>query len=127
MMSFSVAITVLVKADGNHPIKLGHRLGNVHQHVGLNDGVADRVGLHVQLLRERLHNLLIGHQAHFERDLAQLFAGLLLLLLQQQFELVITDVTQVDQDLSDAPNGHVKYASIKHGGTEKDFSSFFSL
>ena len=39
-------------------------------------------------------------------DLAQQFAGPLLLLFEQHLQLIVGDETQVDQDLSDATNRH---------------------
>ena len=59
----------------------------------------------VQLLGEGLGELIVVDQAHVLGDLAQQLAGALLLLFEQQFELLVGDVTEVDQDLSDAAYG----------------------
>ena len=60
----------------------------------------------MQLLAEGLGELLVVDQAHVLGDLAEHLAGALLLLVEQQFELLVGDVAEVDQDLSDAALGH---------------------
>ena len=87
-------------------IHLGHRVGDRADDllVQLDFGQVDH--LHVHLLGQRLAELLVGDQPHVLGDLAQQFAGPLLLLFQQRLQLVVGDEAQIDQNLSDTPDGH---------------------
>ena len=59
------------------------------------------------LLGQSLRHLGIGDQAHADRHLADDLTGTLLLLFQDVPELVLSEVAQVDQDLSQPPLCHV--------------------
>jgi hypothetical protein len=61
----------------------------------------------VELFGQGLGELIVVDQTHVLRDLAKQLASALMLLFEEQFELVVGDVTEVDQDLSDAALGHV--------------------
>ena len=76
------------------------------EHLGVDVQVGERDDAEVQLFGERLGELIVVDQAHVHGDLAEHLAGTLLLLFDEQFELLVGDIAEVDQDLSDAALGH---------------------
>jgi hypothetical protein len=62
--------------------------------------------LHIHLFGKRLTELLFRDQPHFLSDFPEFFATLLLLLFQQHFQLAVVDEAHVDENLTDAANGH---------------------
>ena len=97
---------VVLEADRHDAIQLGHRLGDVAQHLGRDDRLAEADDLHAHLLGQGLGQLVVGDQAHALGDLAQQFVGALLLLFEQHFELVVVDEAKIDEDLADTPHCH---------------------
>jgi len=96
----------VVQHDRDHAIQLGHRVGDRGEHGTIQLDLAQVDHLHVHLLGQRLSQLLVGDQRHLFGDLAQQFTGPLLLLLQQHLQLLVGDESEIDQNLSDAANGH---------------------
>ena len=91
----------------NHPVHLGHRVGDRGDQVPVQLDFAQVDHLHVHLLGQGLGQLVVGDQLHVLGDLAQQFSGTLLLLFQQHLQLLVGDEPEIDQDLSDTSNRHV--------------------
>jgi len=92
--------TVVSKADRQNSIQRGHRLRDVSDNLGRNHHVAEVDQLHAELFGQRLGKLGVVDQAHADGHLADQLTRPLLLLLDQRFELLVGDETQVDQHLA---------------------------
>ena len=97
---------VVLQRDGHDLVDLGHRLGHQFQHLGRDGGLAEIHHRHAPLLGQSLGHLLVGAQLQPDGGLSEDFAGRLLLLLAHVPELLLGEVSEVDQDLSDASCGH---------------------
>ena len=93
---------VVVELDGDDAIHLGHRLGDFFQGFGRDGQITQGDGPQRHLLAEGLDELFVVDQAHVHSNLAQELAGTLLLFFDQRFELIVGDVSEVNQDLSNA-------------------------
>ena len=71
------------------------------------DDVGEMDDREVHLLGQRLRELPFIDQVQADRDLAEQFVGTLLLLVEQHFELILVDESEVHQDLADLPNCHL--------------------
>ena len=63
-------------------------------------------GLQVELLDERLDQLVIGNQSHVLGDAADQLTRVLTLLFDQHFQLIVGNKTQVDKNLTETSYGH---------------------
>ena len=97
---------VVLEADGHDLVDAGHRLGDEFEHLGWDTGLVEVDDRHAPLLGEGFGDLLLGDEAHADGDLADDLAGGLFLLFEHVPELVLIEVAEVDQDLSEASLGH---------------------
>ena len=97
---------VALELQRHHAVELGHRLADQADHVGRDLAVVERDEGRAPLLGESLAKLLVGVEAERHPDPPEEFAAASGLLLDHRFELLLVDEPEVDQDLSDALEGH---------------------
>ena len=85
---------------------LGHRLRDELQHLGRDGRLGQVDDRHAPLLGERLGHLSLGDQAHADGDLADDLAGALLLLFEHVPQLILGEIAEVDQNLSESALSH---------------------
>ena len=91
---------VVLERDGHDLVDVGHRLRNDFQHVGRDVRLRQADDRHAPLLGQGFGHLRLGDEAHADRHLADDLTGTLLLLFQNVPELVLGEISEVDQDLS---------------------------
>ena len=94
------------KLDRNHPVELGHRLTDELEHLRGNRPVVERDERRIPLLGQRLAELILAEKPERQPHLPDQLAAAGLLLLEHLLELALVDEAEVDEDLSDALEGH---------------------
>ena len=98
---------VVFKRERNNAVELRHGFRNLADHFIIKLGVFQRHCLHAHLLCESLNQLFIGDQLHVLCDSAEQRTGLLLLLFEHNFKLLVSEEAKVNQNLSNATWCHV--------------------
>ena len=94
------------KLDRDHSVELGHRLADEPEHFRGDGPVIERDERRVPLLGERLTELILSEKPERQPHLPDQLAAAGLLLLEHLLELALVDEAEVDEDLSDALQGH---------------------
>ncbi len=102
---------IVLEADRHHLVQLGHGHGDELEGLRRDGGLAEIDDRHAPLLGEGFGHLGFGDHAHADGDLADDLARALLLLFQHVPELILGEVAQVDQNLSEL--------ALCHGGEHR--------
>ena len=97
---------VVFHRNRNDLVHLGHRRGHQVDHLGRNVRLRQIDDRHVPLLGQRFGQLFVGDESQLERDLAEDLSGALFLLFQHVPELILGEISEVDQNHSEFTLSH---------------------
>ena len=120
---------VVLERDGHDLVDVRHRLRHDLQHVGRDVRLRQADDRHAPLLGQGFSHLRLGDESHADRHLPDDFPGTLLLLFEHVPELVLGEIPEVDQDLSQTSLCHaprtpttgivVSRTSVRRGNTTR--------
>lgn len=92
---------IVLEGDRHDLVDAGHGLGDEVENLGGDVGLIEVDDRHPPLLGEGFGDLGFSHQSHTDRHLTDDFAGALLLLFEHVPQLILVEVPEVDQNLSE--------------------------